>query len=113
MPEEYDLSPLSTILWRYRSSTIGVMVGRARREDSSHLARSERLREALRGARRQSGISQQDLASRAGVAIGTVRAVESGRVVEPGFFTVLALADVLGLDAVAASDTGSGQVDPA
>jgi transcriptional regulator with XRE-family HTH domain len=54
-------------------------------------------------------MSQQDLAVRAGVAIGTVRAVESGRVVEPGFFTVLALADVLGVDAVAASEPGTDQ----
>lgn len=79
------------------------MTGRARREDSAHLARSERLREALRGARRERGLSQQDLAARAGVAIGTVRAVETGRVVEPGFFTVLALAAALELDAVAAA----------
>jgi transcriptional regulator with XRE-family HTH domain len=56
-------------------------------------------------------MSQQDLAVRAGVAIGTVRAVESGRVVEPGFFTVLALADVLGLDAAAASGPSSVEVD--
>ncbi len=80
------------------------MTGRARREDSSHLARSERLRTALRTARSDKGLSQQDLAVRAGVAIGTVRAVETGRVVEPGFFTVLALATVLDLDAVAASE---------
>lgn len=85
------------------------MTGRARREDSTHLAQSARLRDALRGARRERGISQQDLAVRAGVAIGTVRAVESGRVVEPGFFTVLALADALQLDAVAAAGSSSGE----
>ena len=82
---------------------VPTVTGRARKEDSPHLAQSVRLRNALRGAREQHGISQQELASRAGVAIGTVRAVETGRVVEPGFFTVLALADALALDAVAAS----------
>lgn len=78
------------------------MPNRARRAASPYQERSVRLREALRNARRRSGLSQQELATRAGLAIGTVRAVESGRVVEPGFFTVLAIADVLDLDAVAA-----------
>lgn len=88
------------------------VAGRARKEDSPHLAQSARLRDALRGAREQHGISQQDLATRAGVAIGTVRAVETGRVVEPGFFTVLALAEALGLDVVAASGRASEPPGP-
>jgi transcriptional regulator with XRE-family HTH domain len=40
-------------------------------------------------------MSQQQLATRAGVSIGTVRALESKRTVEPGYFTVQVLADVL------------------
>jgi transcriptional regulator with XRE-family HTH domain len=43
-------------------------------------------------------MSQQDLANRASVAIGTVRALERARSVDPSFFTVLALARALGLD---------------
>lgn len=88
------------------------MPNRARRQDSPYLQRSSRLRDALRAARRGSGLSQQDLATRAGLAIGTVRAVESGRVIEPGFFTVLAIADVLKVDAVAAAQGTDPATDP-
>lgn len=42
-------------------------------------------------------LSQQAIAHRAGIAIGTIRAIESGRTVEPGFFTIIELLDALGL----------------
>jgi transcriptional regulator with XRE-family HTH domain len=45
-------------------------------------------------------MSQQALAVNAVVAIGTVRALERGRSVDPSFFTVLALARALNIDAV-------------
>lgn len=35
------------------------------------------------------------MASRAGVAIATVRKIETGAVVEPGYFTVMALIEAL------------------
>jgi transcriptional regulator with XRE-family HTH domain len=44
-------------------------------------------------------LSQQQLAGLASVAIGTVRALERARSVDPSFFTVLALAQALDLDA--------------
>jgi transcriptional regulator with XRE-family HTH domain len=44
-------------------------------------------------------LSQQQLAGLASVAIGTVRALERERSVDPSFFTVLALAQALDLDA--------------
>ena len=32
------------------------------------------------------------------VAVSTLRKIESGRVVEPGYFTMLSLADALGIE---------------
>lgn len=43
-------------------------------------------------------MSQQELAVAASVAIGTVRALERERSVDPSFFTVIALARALQLD---------------
>lgn len=40
-------------------------------------------------------MSQQELATRAGISVGTVRALESKRTVEPGYFTVRVLVKVL------------------
>ena len=45
---------------------------------------------------RQAGITQERLAAKAGVAIATVRKIETGAVVEPGYFTVMALIEALG-----------------
>ena len=45
--------------------------------------------------RRERRWSQQKLAERAGLAYGTVRAIETGAVVEPGVFTIDAIAQVL------------------
>jgi transcriptional regulator with XRE-family HTH domain len=42
------------------------------------------------------GITQERLATQAGVAIATVRKIETGAVVEPGYFTVMALIEALG-----------------
>jgi transcriptional regulator with XRE-family HTH domain len=55
-----------------------------------------RLAGHLRELRESAGITQERLAAQAGVAIGTVRKIETGAVVEPGYFTVMALMGVLG-----------------
>ncbi|HRP99496.1 MAG TPA: helix-turn-helix transcriptional regulator [Terrimesophilobacter sp.] len=48
-------------------------------------------------ARRFRGWSQQRLAVQAGLSIGTVRAIETGRIKDPGIFTVRSIALALGL----------------
>jgi transcriptional regulator with XRE-family HTH domain len=70
--------------------------GRRRRADSRFAEQARVLASRLRSLRDQAGLTQEQLAARAGVAVGTVRKIETGTVVEPGFFTVLALARVLG-----------------
>jgi hypothetical protein len=62
--------------------------GRRSRADSGHASRAARLAAGLREFRIDAGIAQQRLASQAGVAIATVRKIETGAVVEPGYFTV-------------------------
>jgi transcriptional regulator with XRE-family HTH domain len=56
----------------------------------------------MRALRDQHGLTQQELAARAQVAIGTVRNIETATVVEPGYFTVLALLEALDI----AQETG-------
>jgi DNA-binding XRE family transcriptional regulator len=41
-------------------------------------------------------MSQEQLAAGAGVAVVTVRNIETGAVIEPGYFTVMALIRALG-----------------
>ena len=52
----------------------------------------------VRALRTQARMTQEQLAGRAQVAVSTVRKIESGRVVEPGYFTMLSLAKALGID---------------
>jgi transcriptional regulator with XRE-family HTH domain len=47
-------------------------------------------------SRQDSGLSQQQLAAAANLAVATVRNIETGAVVEPGYFTVIALTRALG-----------------
>jgi transcriptional regulator with XRE-family HTH domain len=72
---------------------------RSKREQSPHRDAAAELGRRLRAARDVKRLSQQQLAELASVAIGTVRALERGRSVDPSFFTVLALAQALDLDA--------------
>ncbi len=76
------------------------MPNRSTRETSRYRPGAERLAELLKRRRGDLGLSQQQLAERSGIAIGTVRAIERHRTVEPGFFTVLAMAEALGLDMI-------------
>ncbi|RFU41653.1 XRE family transcriptional regulator [Actinomadura logoneensis] len=57
--------------------------------------RGERLGRLLREARGARSIT--DVALRAGVSPETLRKIEKGRIPTPAFFTVVAVADVLGL----------------
>ena len=43
------------------------------------------------------GLTQEQLAARAQVAVATVRKIEQGAVTEPGYFTVIGLLDALGV----------------
>ncbi|MEU9986804.1 helix-turn-helix domain-containing protein [Streptomyces sp. NPDC007971] len=57
--------------------------------------RGERLGQLLREAR--GGRSMAEVAAEAGVSAETLRKIETGRAPTPAFFTVAALAGVLGL----------------
>jgi transcriptional regulator with XRE-family HTH domain len=69
--------------------------GRRRRADSRYAEQAAQLAAHLRALREQEGLSQEQVAARAGVAVSTVRKIETGAVVEPGYFTVVALMRVL------------------
>jgi transcriptional regulator with XRE-family HTH domain len=45
-------------------------------------------------------MTQEQLALRAGIAVSTVRKIETGVVIEPGYFTVLSLLRALEIDDV-------------
>jgi transcriptional regulator with XRE-family HTH domain len=51
----------------------------------------------LRNARREKGLTQRELASEAGIGIGTLRDLEQGRVMSPQPDTVARLGRILGL----------------
>jgi transcriptional regulator with XRE-family HTH domain len=70
--------------------------GRRRRADSPYVEQAARLAASLRNRREQAELSQEQLAARARVAVATVRKIEKGIVIEPGYFTVLALMQALG-----------------
>ena len=75
---------------------MAVTRGRRRRADSRYAVQAARLAGQLRRLRETAGMTQERLAARAGVGIATVRKIETGAVVEPGYFTVMALMDALG-----------------
>lgn len=62
---------------------------------SSERERGERLGEILRDARGERSIVT--VAAAAGISAETLRKIERGRIPTPAFFTVVAVADVLGL----------------
>jgi transcriptional regulator with XRE-family HTH domain len=71
--------------------------GRGKRAESRYAAQAARLAAQLRARREAAGITQEYLAAAAGVGLSTVRKIETGAVVEPGYFTVLALMSALGM----------------
>jgi transcriptional regulator with XRE-family HTH domain len=78
--------------------------GRRKRAESRYAEQAVQLAARMRALRDQHGLTQQELAARAQVAIGTVRNIETATVVEPGYFTVLALLEALGI----VQETGRG-----
>ncbi|WP_094764334.1 helix-turn-helix domain-containing protein [Luteococcus japonicus] len=75
------------------------MVGRPTRADSRFRERGIQLGELLREQREEVlKISRRELAARSQVSAATIQAIETGRVVEPGIFTVAALAVALQID---------------
>ncbi|HUZ54122.1 MAG TPA: helix-turn-helix transcriptional regulator [Streptosporangiaceae bacterium] len=77
--------------------------GRRKRADSRYAEQAALLASQLRERRESAGITQERLAALAGVGVATVRKIETGAVVEPGYFTVLAL--------MAALATSPGQLE--
>lgn len=75
------------------------MPNRPKRSESRYAEEAGKLAEIVRRARQDRSMSQQELATRAGISVGTVRALESKRTVEPGYFTVQVLAEVLKISA--------------
>lgn len=59
--------------------------------------RGGRLSDELRSAREKRGFSQERLARSAGVSTAAVRRIEDKITHEPGFFTVVDMAQALGL----------------
>ena len=68
----------------------------------SERERGRRLGAALRAARGERSMVEVSAAS--GIPVETLRKIETGRIVTPAFFTVAALAQVLGLDLVSLAD---------
>jgi transcriptional regulator with XRE-family HTH domain len=87
--------------------------GRRRRADSPYAAQAALLSSQIRERRESAGITQERLAALAGVGIATVRKIETGVVVEPGYFTVMALMGVLGIppDRLGRQDSAPGRHD--
>ncbi|MEU6644981.1 helix-turn-helix transcriptional regulator [Saccharomonospora sp. NPDC046836] len=72
-------------------------------------ARGERLGAVLREARGER--SMVEVAAEAGISVETLRKIETGRIPTPAFFTVVAVADAVGvsLDVLrGAVDAGAG-----
>ena len=81
--------------------------GRKRRADSRYAVQAAHLAAQLRARRLRADLTQEQLAARAGIALSTLRKIETGQVVEPGYFTILALLQVLGISAGELNANGS------
>lgn len=68
--------------------------------------RGERLGAVLREAR--GARSMVEVAAEAGISVETLRKIETGRIPTPAFFTVVAVADAVGLPLEALRDTVVG-----
>lgn len=69
------------------------------RDRERHRKAAKSLSEGLKEARHRAGLSQEALARKAGLSVGTVRNIEQLAVTDPGFFEVAALAAALEISA--------------
>lgn len=76
--------------------SIGIVPKSALTEEDR--ARGRELGALLQRARRTEGLTASAVSGRSDVPLDTVRAIEAGRVANPGFFTVAALARAVRLD---------------
>ena len=74
-----------------------LVMGRRQQAETLDTQASGALSARIARTRQMRGLSQQSLAERAGVSIGTVRAIETGKTRDPGVFTVRTIAFALGL----------------
>lgn len=75
------------------------MVGRRPKSEFAYSMRSDRLRTVLLNQRKKVlHLSRAELSERASVSVSTIRAIEEGRTVDPGLFTVISLAVALQID---------------
>lgn len=59
---------------------------------------SKQLGQIIKEARREAGMTQDDLSDRAGLAYSTLAKIEQGAIKSPSFFTVYALSEALGME---------------
>jgi transcriptional regulator with XRE-family HTH domain len=76
---------------------VAITVGRRKRSESRYLEQASRLATRIRELRQHAGMTQEQLAARAGVSVSTLRKIEDRRVAEPGYFTITAILHALGV----------------
>ena len=80
------------------------------------LSESERLRGAALGAALRAARgdrSMVEVAAQAGISAETLRKIERGAIATPAFFTIVALADCLGIALEALIEHTGARADPA
>jgi transcriptional regulator with XRE-family HTH domain len=83
--------------------------GRKKRADSQYGPQAAELASQLRALRVRSELTQEQLATRAGIALSTLRKIETGKVSEPGYFTIVAMLRALGVTETYEPATGAAE----
>lgn len=86
--------------------------GRLRKEAVPYQQRRAELRKILRDRRDLLNFSRKELAARSGVSASTIQAIEDGRVIDPGLFTVISLGVALRIDLGPMMRSLTGPIDP-
>lgn len=84
------------------------MVGRTPNKDRVAARDAAALAQLLRRRREELQWSRDRLGRATGLSAATVRAIETGRVQEPGFFTVVTMARAMGIGLSELGDTAGG-----